>query len=282
MSDRATTWAWQQKVSSDKARLAMLYLANNSDEDGVFSLKRKEFAAALSCSLSTVDRRVALLVEERILIVETNVSDRGFEPNTYRLAIPEDFARVLTPSRKTAATFKTAATNRETIRVRGEAAKLKVAATGDASQGSLESRDNSEKEEARGRDARARNDEAPLMPLDKKPFNKRWRLSNAARDFATSKGYINGSVDDIYDAFKAHHASKVTLSADWGEEWRKWVLRQVKFDKKDEASGKSSRNDPNSNRRARHRAVERVLKARKMVGQSRRLLAGPSDPGTTH
>lgn len=272
MSDRATTWAWQQKVSSDKARLAMLYLANNSDDEGVFSLKRKEFAAALGCSLSTVDRRVALLVEERILIVETKVSERGYEPNTYRLAIPEDFARVSPPSRKIAATPKTDATKTATIRVRGEAAKLRVAATGDASQEDKSTSSSSSEREG-GK---------PPKPPEKKPINKRWRISIAAREYASGHGYINGSVDDMFDAFKAHHASRGTLSADWGEEWRKWVLRQKKFDKQDEGDGKPTRNDPNSNRRARHRAVERVLKARKMVGQSRRVPAIGHDPGTAH
>lgn len=95
MSDRATTWAWQQEPSSDKAWLALVLLANNADDEGELTIRRADFARLLRCSVDTFDRRVKSLVDDELLIVKPNLTQRGNRANTYALAIPAEFARVV-------------------------------------------------------------------------------------------------------------------------------------------------------------------------------------------
>jgi hypothetical protein len=262
MSDRATTWAWQQAPSSDKAWLALILLANNADDDGRFTVKRQEFADMLRCSVDTFDRRVKSLMEEQLLVVEKNVTRRGHTASTYVLAMPREFART-SGSRSSAAPGdrKSVAPRAETNQENGGAAELRLAATGAAPKKNSLTESYSEREEYSSSDA----------PEKKKTrFNPRWkRCSDNFRAYATSKGFMNGSVDVMFEEFRDYHLKHGSKYVDWLATWRTWVRKAVlmKQQREQESAGTIKRNDPNENRRRRHRVVAEVLEARKLGRQ---------------
>lgn len=119
-------------------------------------------------------------------------------------------------------------------------------------------------------------------PKKKTPFDRRWtHLSEANRAYATEKGLLNGSADEAFEGFRDYHLQNGSKFVDWGAAWRTWVRNQVKFAKERELKNESTvrRNDPNANRRKRHRIVAEVLEARKLEreladGAQRRIAAG--------
>lgn len=270
MSDRATTWAWQQQPKSDKAWLALILLANVADDEGRVTLRRKDFAAMLRCSVDTFDRRVSSLCEEEMLKVEKSFSRRGQRPNGYVLAIPEDFARI-SRGRSSAApdSRKNAAAAPETIQETSGAAELRLAATAAAPIKNT-NQYNPEREEYISLDE----------PKKKTRFNPKWRrVSDNLRAYASEKGFVNGSVDEMFEAFRDHHMSRGSMFVDWFAAWRTWVNKAVKFQQEREQKHEQQRrNDPNQNRRNRHRVLADVLEARKLGselldGQSGRAIA---------
>lgn len=74
-------------------------------------------------------------------------------------------------------------------------------------------------------------------------FQEDWVLSAKDRAFANSQGILNGSVDVVFGMFGAHHLSKHTISANWGGEWRKWVLRQAHDPRFQSSTPKDRTND---------------------------------------
>ena len=54
-------------------------------------------------------------------------------------------------------------------------------------------------------------------------------LSEKGRAFAAQRGFLNGTVDAMWERFTSYHASKGTQSADFEASWRTWVLNQEQF-----------------------------------------------------
>jgi hypothetical protein len=54
-------------------------------------------------------------------------------------------------------------------------------------------------------------------------------MPDAARAFAAERGFVNGTLDEMWTHFTAYHAGKGTLTGSVEASWRTWVLNQVKF-----------------------------------------------------
>lgn len=54
-------------------------------------------------------------------------------------------------------------------------------------------------------------------------------ISPEARAFAAERGFVNGTVDEMWTHFTAYHAAKGTLTATVEGSWRTWVGNQLKF-----------------------------------------------------
>lgn len=94
MTERVTEWAWAQTGLAANVRLALLAFAREADDRGAFTLRRKELATLLECSVDTVDRRVKALEAAKLLTVDRTPHKGGYKASRYTLAC----------GRKTAAT----------------------------------------------------------------------------------------------------------------------------------------------------------------------------------
>ncbi|HEX4468585.1 MAG TPA: helix-turn-helix domain-containing protein [Gemmatimonadaceae bacterium] len=69
MSVHVTSWVWSQKIGDPEAKLVLLKLADQSNDEGHCWPSRETIAEACETSVSTVKRRVAFLVELGVLEV---------------------------------------------------------------------------------------------------------------------------------------------------------------------------------------------------------------------
>lgn len=61
------------------------------------------------------------------------------------------------------------------------------------------------------------------------PLPAGFELTDQLREFASQRGYGQPAIDEMFEKFRAYHADKGTLSADWAASWQSWVLRQSDF-----------------------------------------------------
>ena len=240
MKPTVTDWAWAQRAKDGEPlaanlRLALLALARAADAKGCFTLRRKEIAELLQCSLDTVDRRIKKLEGEGLLTVERVPRKNGYGPSKYTLAMAA-------AGRNTAATCENgpsrigAASGQRNPAARGNAElrlgeSAKVAATGAAS---IRKPSNTVEEETQFYPEtpelvfESEGAHAPALIMSGGgPFRDEWVLGDPERKFANDQGLRNGSVDVAFAMFGAHHASKGTVTVNWKAEWKKWVLRQA-------------------------------------------------------
>lgn len=87
MSVHATSWAWRQKIDDPVAKLLLLKLADQANDDGVCWPSRATLAEAIETSEATVKRRVKVLVELGLIEVRQRWSEQSghFSSNEYHL-----------------------------------------------------------------------------------------------------------------------------------------------------------------------------------------------------
>src|SRR4051812_44128400 len=85
MSVRVTSWAWDQHVGDDKAKLVLLKLADQANDDGICWPSRRTIAGACETSLSSVSRCTARLAELGLIKIEPRArpADGGQSSNEY-------------------------------------------------------------------------------------------------------------------------------------------------------------------------------------------------------
>lgn len=90
VSARATAWAWRQAIDDPSAKLVLLSLADEANDDGeCFTSTRDAIAARCGVSVATVKRRVAQLAAAGLLEAEQQRVEHGRRSwNLYRLALP--------------------------------------------------------------------------------------------------------------------------------------------------------------------------------------------------
>lgn len=85
MSVHVTSWVWKQIIGDPEAKLVLLKLADQANDDGECWPSRRTIAAATETSISTVSRSVTYLVDRGFLtVVERARTDGGRTSNLYR------------------------------------------------------------------------------------------------------------------------------------------------------------------------------------------------------
>lgn len=77
MSVHVTAWVWLQQVGDPEAKLVLLKLADQANDDGECWPSQRTIAAAVEASVSTVKRRLSYLVARNLLIVEERAREGG-------------------------------------------------------------------------------------------------------------------------------------------------------------------------------------------------------------
>lgn len=81
MSVHVSAWAWRQKVEDASAKLVLVKLADNANDEGIAWPSRKTIADETELSLRTLVRKVQYLEEKGLV----DVQRRWRSSNVYRL-----------------------------------------------------------------------------------------------------------------------------------------------------------------------------------------------------
>jgi hypothetical protein len=91
VSHVVSTWAWKQHVGDSAAKLVLIKLADQANDDGECWPARRTLATECEMSASTVDRKISLLVELELVVKELRFSQGASQKaprqtsNLYRL-----------------------------------------------------------------------------------------------------------------------------------------------------------------------------------------------------
>lgn len=90
MSVEASRWAWKQRIADPTAKLLLLKLADQANDDGVCWPSRRSLADDCGIGLSTISRKTAELADAGLLTIEQRErGDGSHTSNLYRLAISD-------------------------------------------------------------------------------------------------------------------------------------------------------------------------------------------------
>jgi hypothetical protein len=103
-------------------------------------------------------------------------------------------------------------------------------------------------------------------------------ITPEARAFAAERGFINGSVDEMWTAFTAYHAAKGTLTATVEGSWRTWVGNQVRFQEERNGNGIGATRDRGQGARSQPRNQPRSAATIIMERALEDELGGESQP----
>lgn len=89
MSVHVESWAWKQEAGGSLAKLILVKLAQNADDDGWSWWKQSNIAKECETSRSTVNKHIAALRGRGVIqIHETRKGDGSRGPNYYRVMVP--------------------------------------------------------------------------------------------------------------------------------------------------------------------------------------------------
>lgn len=69
-------------------------------------------------------------------------------------------------------------------------------------------------------------------------------LDESKIEYARKHGHDNGSVDVLFEAFKAHHIAKGNVFKNWDQAWHKWVLQDIQYHGKPKSEPKGGISKP--------------------------------------
>lgn len=269
MSARAELWAWDQKGLQPVVKLALLAFAREACLKGQFTLKRKELATMLECSVDTVDRRIKALTEAELLEVRHDTRG-GFRASTYRLNIPAQFVSN-EPGRIIAASVENHDRNgAASVADFSRNPAASEAATGAASNKTPESSTDRSESSFNTCASDASFQLASPSEAKTKRVSKRTSLGETAepslrnRQDAAKHGFLNGSCDALWERFREYHVGNGTLKANWEAAFRTWILNEIKFREERNGTGNhapSFNGGRNNDRRENPSITTRVLQA---------------------
>lgn len=87
MSVEVSSWAWRQRVGDAGAKLALLKLADQANDEGECWPSRATIAEDCECDISSVKRRIRRLRELGLIVIEPRYEDGRQTSNLYRLQL---------------------------------------------------------------------------------------------------------------------------------------------------------------------------------------------------
>lgn len=89
MSNVALTWAWGQTVSDPSAKLLLIKIADQANDDGICWPSRRTMGRDCGLTPKSISRLIHVLVENGVIEVEARTRpDGGKGSNLYRLLLP--------------------------------------------------------------------------------------------------------------------------------------------------------------------------------------------------
>lgn len=99
MSVHATSWAWKQKVGDSSAKLVLLKLADNANDQGYAWPYITTIAKECECGEKTVRRKIQLLRELGLINWERD-NERPGRPNVYLIGRSVPVTAMTAPKRE--------------------------------------------------------------------------------------------------------------------------------------------------------------------------------------
>jgi hypothetical protein len=69
------------------------------------------------------------------------------------------------------------------------------------------------------------------------PIPENFMLSEKSKTYAQGRGFVDGQIVSMAEAFENHHRAKGNLMADWEAAWRTWVNNEIKFQRNTNGGG---------------------------------------------